>query len=293
MSQFLLPTPSSGRAWVSLSPEPEFLKPPFKFNHISKTRIVVLVSTPFHEFQVALYCFCFVIRTRHFLFLLTYMIPPGQNRYDEYIEQCSCVSYNRAFELLTISFLTNLPFIPFTSLFASTRTFTMSQSSPKGVSAMALDHSSIASSSADHCNELKPSNNELSEAPSEPAYPPTNKVLVIMGGLFLVLFLVALDKLIVGVAIPRITDDFNSLGDVGWYGSSYMLTSCAFMLLMGKVYTFVNPKWVYLGSLVVFEVGSAVCGAAPNSTALIGMCFSPSFLLCDRAKSSKHLSGAA
>jgi MFS family permease len=41
------------------------------------------------------------------------------------------------------------------------------------------------------------------------------------------------------------------------------------MLLMGKVYTFINPKWVYLGSLIVFEIGSAVCGAAPNSTALI------------------------
>ena len=85
----------------------------------------------------------------------------------------------------------------------------------------------------------------------------------------LVLFLVALDRLIIGVAIPSITDEFDSLGDVGWYGSAYLLTSCAFMLLMGKIYTFVSPKWVYLGSLVVFEVGSAVCGAAPSSTALI------------------------
>ena len=41
------------------------------------------------------------------------------------------------------------------------------------------------------------------------------------------------------------------------------------MLLMGKIYTFVNPKWVYLASLVVFEIGSAICGAAPNSKALI------------------------
>jgi EmrB/QacA subfamily drug resistance transporter len=90
-----------------------------------------------------------------------------------------------------------------------------------------------------------------------------------MAGLLLVLFLIALDRLIIGVAIPSITDEFHSLGDVGWYGSAYLLTSCSFMLLMGKVYTFANPKWVFLSSLVVFEVGSTVCGAAPNSTTLI------------------------
>ena len=134
---------------------------------------------------------------------------------------------------------------------------------------MPLHRSLTASSQTDHAPHGDSSENELSKASSEQAYPPTSKVLVIMGGLFLVLFLVALDRLILGVAIPRITDEFNSIGDVGWYGSAYLLTSCAFMLLMGKIYTFVNPKWVYLGSLVVFEIGSVVCGAAPNSTALI------------------------
>ena len=41
------------------------------------------------------------------------------------------------------------------------------------------------------------------------------------------------------------------------------------MLLMGKIYTLFNPKYIYLASLIVFEVGSTVCGAAPNSKALI------------------------
>lgn len=110
---------------------------------------------------------------------------------------------------------------------------------------------------------------DLDEKSPEPAYPPTSQVLLIMACLFLVLFLIALDRLIIGVAIPSITDEFHSLGDVGWYGSAYLLTSCSFMLPMGKIYTFANPKWIYLGSLVVFEIGSAICGAAPNSTALI------------------------
>ena len=88
-------------------------------------------------------------------------------------------------------------------------------------------------------------------------------------GLFITMFLVSLDRFIVGVAVPSITDEFHSLGDVGWYGSAYLLTSCSFMLLMGRFYTLYNPKWVYLTALVVFEIGSAVTGAAPNSKALI------------------------
>jgi len=57
--------------------------------------------------------------------------------------------------------------------------------------------------------------------------------------------------------------------DVGWYGSSYLLTTCAFQLGFGKLYTYLNLKWVYLVAIGFFELGSIVCGAAPNSVALI------------------------
>ena len=38
---------------------------------------------------------------------------------------------------------------------------------------------------------------------------------------------------------------------------------------MGRIYTFYNPKWVFLYAIGLFEVGSAICGAAPNSTVFI------------------------
>ena len=53
------------------------------------------------------------------------------------------------------------------------------------------------------------------------------------------------------------------------YGSSYLLTNCSFQLFYGRIYTFFNPKNVFLAALVIFEVGSAICGAAPSSIALI------------------------
>lgn len=70
-------------------------------------------------------------------------------------------------------------------------------------------------------------------------------------------------------AIPQITDDFNSLTDVGWYGSAYLLTCCALQLLFGRIYTFFSIKWTLLNSVLLFEAASALCGAAPNSVAFI------------------------
>lgn len=70
-------------------------------------------------------------------------------------------------------------------------------------------------------------------------------------------------------AIPAITDEYHSLPDVGWYGSVYLLTCCAFQLLFGKVYTFFSVKVVFITSIVIFEASSALCGAAPNSPAFI------------------------
>jgi MFS family permease len=43
----------------------------------------------------------------------------------------------------------------------------------------------------------------------------------------------------------------------------------ALQLFFGRLYTFYSPKWIFLVLIVVFEVGSALCGAAPNSIAFI------------------------
>ncbi|KAJ6109712.1 hypothetical protein N7486_001947 [Penicillium sp. IBT 16267x] len=77
------------------------------------------------------------------------------------------------------------------------------------------------------------------------------------------------DRLIVATATPKITDEFHSLTDIGWYGSAYMLTASASQLVYGRIYTFYPAKWVFLASILVFETGSAICRAAPSSIALI------------------------
>ena len=51
--------------------------------------------------------------------------------------------------------------------------------------------------------------------------------------------------------------------------SQRKLTTCAFQLSYGKLYNLFQVKWVFLIALGIFELGSLVCGAAPNSIGLI------------------------
>ena len=48
-----------------------------------------------------------------------------------------------------------------------------------------------------------------------------------------------------------------------------MLTAACFNPISGRVYQLYSTKWVFLLSIVIFEAGSALCGAAPSSVAFI------------------------
>jgi hypothetical protein len=103
----------------------------------------------------------------------------------------------------------------------------------------------------------------------EPNYPKGGPLTILTFGLCLATFVVALDNTIIATAIPKITTVFNSLNDVGWYGSSYLLTTTSLQPTFGKIYTYFNVKWTYIFALSVFELGSILCAAATSSTMLI------------------------
>lgn len=77
------------------------------------------------------------------------------------------------------------------------------------------------------------------------------------------------DRSIVATAVPKITAEFDSLDDIAWYGSSYLIAAACLQLFIGKLYAELDVKWVFLFSLLLFEVGSVVCATGPNSLALI------------------------
>ncbi|KAJ3726814.1 major facilitator superfamily domain-containing protein [Lentinula raphanica] len=100
-------------------------------------------------------------------------------------------------------------------------------------------------------------------------YASGSRLAIITLGVCLGLFVVALDTSIISTVIPTITTVFDSLGDVGWYGSAYLLVLASLQPSFGKIYTVFNLKAVYLISLIVFEVGSVVCAAATSSLMFI------------------------
>ncbi|KAM5442428.1 Efflux pump dep3 [Microsporum ferrugineum] len=81
-------------------------------------------------------------------------------------------------------------------------------------------------------------------------------------------FLFSLDNTIVADIQPAILELFGQVQLLPWIGVGFALgTMC--VLPWGKVYGVFNAKWVYLFNIVLFELGSAVCGSAPNIAVLI------------------------
>lgn len=104
---------------------------------------------------------------------------------------------------------------------------------------------------------------------TEDEYPSGAALISVVAALILSIFLIALDMTIVATAIPKITQEFKGLDKVGWYGAIFFATIGAFQSTWGKAYKYFDLKWTFLTALLIFEVGSTVCGAAPNAEALI------------------------
>lgn len=100
-------------------------------------------------------------------------------------------------------------------------------------------------------------------------YPSAASMSIIMLSISLAVFLVSLDRTIVSTAVPAITDQFHSSGDIGWYASAYQLTGCAMQLPLGRFYRFFPPRMVYIVLVCIFLVGSAIGAGAQNSTTII------------------------
>jgi MFS family permease len=65
---------------------------------------------------------------------------------------------------------------------------------------------------------------------------------------------------------------YESLGEIqnlAWVGLGFPMASVAIILLIGRLYGSFDIKWLLISSIATFEVGSAVCGAAPTSAALV------------------------
>ncbi|KAJ3572915.1 hypothetical protein NPX13_g4889 [Xylaria arbuscula] len=100
-------------------------------------------------------------------------------------------------------------------------------------------------------------------------YPSGYALWLIIAALISSIFLISLDMTIVATAIPSITGEFGGIQDQAWYGSVFFMTAGGFQSTWGKTYRYFPLKLSYLTAIFIFEVGSLICGVAPNSVALI------------------------
>ncbi|KAG0241375.1 major facilitator superfamily domain-containing protein [Mortierella sp. GBAus27b] len=83
------------------------------------------------------------------------------------------------------------------------------------------------------------------------------------------LIMIALDQIIVTTSIPAITREYNSLGDISWLGTAYLMTATAFQPLYGKISDIFGRKSTMLFANFMFLFGSAISGWATSMTMLI------------------------
>ncbi|KAI1197051.1 major facilitator superfamily domain-containing protein [Nemania serpens] len=81
--------------------------------------------------------------------------------------------------------------------------------------------------------------------------------------------LYGLDTTIAADIQGPIVESLGHVEQLAWVGAGFPLGSVSVILFLGKLYETFNSKWNLVVTVILFEVGSAVCGAAPSMTAII------------------------
>src|SRR5438105_11031702 len=95
------------------------------------------------------------------------------------------------------------------------------------------------------------------------------RVRLIFTALLLVLLLAALDQTIVSTALPTIVGDLGGLSHLSWVVTAYLLTATIAGPLYGKFGDLYGRKQVLQTAIVIFLVGSVLCGISQNMGELI------------------------
>ena len=103
----------------------------------------------------------------------------------------------------------------------------------------------------------------------EPRYLSHQQIVAVLIGLMAGMFLAALDQSIVGTALPRIVSDLGGLNHLSWVVTAYLLTSTAATPLWGKISDLYGRRPIFQSAIVIFLIGSALCGLSQNMPQLI------------------------
>lgn len=102
----------------------------------------------------------------------------------------------------------------------------------------------------------------------DPGLTPRQVKLTLIGVMF-AMFLASLDQTIVATAIPRIMAELDGFDRVTWVSSAYIVASTSVVLITGAVSDVYGRKWLYVGGIAIFLLGSVLAALSGSMTALI------------------------
>lgn len=108
-----------------------------------------------------------------------------------------------------------------------------------------------------------------SETPDHPEERTHAEIMVIMSALALALLLAALDQTIVSTALPKIAVDLHGLDKLSWVATAYLLASSIVTPIYGKLGDMYGRKKIFITSIIIFLLGSVLCGLSQNIEQLI------------------------
>ncbi|NUT41033.1 MAG: MFS transporter [Thermoactinospora sp.] len=95
------------------------------------------------------------------------------------------------------------------------------------------------------------------------------EVMVVLPGLMLAMVLAMLDNMIVGTAMPRIVGELGGLTHLSWVVTAYVLGTTVSTPIWGKIGDIFGRKTIFIISIVVFMIGSVLCGMSQDMGQLI------------------------
>jgi EmrB/QacA subfamily drug resistance transporter len=98
---------------------------------------------------------------------------------------------------------------------------------------------------------------------------PTRRIWTIFSGLMLAMLLASLDQTIVSTALPTIVRDLGGAAHLSWVVTAYMLASTVTTPMWGKLGDLIGRKILFLLAIVIFLIGSVLCGTAQDMVQLI------------------------
>lgn len=96
---------------------------------------------------------------------------------------------------------------------------------------------------------------------------------LVFAGLVLAMFMSAIEGTIVATAMPSIAAELGGFALYSWVFSSYLLMQAIAIPIFGKLSDLVGRKPVFVGGVVVFLIGSILCGMANSMGMLIAFRF--------------------